>query len=345
MRKSRTVKLLVGFSLLFVVILALSVKVFASPNIKILMNNANMASTNNTISPRRLSLSVTPSVVSMQFTTPTPLVVPRQFATQTPSAMPTQTPTAMLTQTPSAVPTQTSMAVPTKTPTAVPTQPATPMPPPPATKIDRYFPQGTAVDAMKSAAANLTKQQVKLLIEQHVDALWGVIQSKLGFSTKEKAYAFFLGIATRESTFNAALETGSGPSHSYGPLQVAETAYANANANYAPETDVPEILQYDFRPQNFYDPGIAVHMGIRHLLHFSNQAKAAGYTGSELLRHALIGYNTGVIEISNQDWMRQYSDEIGALAGWYLNTGHLYDTAFSWTGSPDVDRSNPWGWY
>jgi hypothetical protein len=209
---------------------------------------------------------------------------------------------------------------------------------------DRYFPAGISVTAMGAVSQNISKQQVKVLIEGQVDENWSAIQSKLGFTTKEKAYAFFLGFATRESTLQVALETGSGPSHSYGPLQAAEPAYANSK-NYAPENDVPEMVQYDLTPQNFYDPGIAVHSGIRHLLHFANQAGAAGYSGTELLRHALIGYNTGAIDGASADWMRQYSDEVGALAGWYLSTGHLTDAIFTWTGSPAVDRSNPWGWY
>ncbi len=210
---------------------------------------------------------------------------------------------------------------------------------------DRYYPVGTSVDTMKANAPNLTKQQVKTLIESQVNKNWSIIQSTLGFSTEAKAYAFFLGLATRESTLNAGLETGSGAGHSYGALQAAETAYANANPNYAPENDVPAMTQYDFTPQNFYDPGIAVHMGIRHLLHFADQAKTAGYSGSEFLRHALIGYNTGVVTTSDQNWLQQYSDEIGAIAGWYLNNGHLYDSQFTWTGSSAVNRSSPWGWY
>jgi hypothetical protein len=79
---------------------------------------------------------------------------------------------------------------------------------------DRYFPAGTSVAAMKSMATNLTKQQVKTIIEKQVDANWGVIQSTLGFGNKGQAYAFFLGMATRESTLNAGLETGSGAAHS-----------------------------------------------------------------------------------------------------------------------------------
>ncbi len=220
-----------------------------------------------------------------------------------------------------------------------------PAPVPASSGSDRYYPLGTSVATMQADAANLTKQQVKIMVESQVTKNWGVIQSKLGFSTEAQAYAFFLGLATRESTLNAALETGSAASHSYGAIQAAETAYANTNAGYAPENDVPEMTQYDFTPQNFYDPGIAIHMGIRHLLHFANQARAAGYSGTELLRHALIGYNTGWVTNANQSWLQQYSDEIGAIAGWYLNNGHLYDSQFTWTGSSAVDRSSPWGWY
>ncbi len=236
-------------------------------------------------------------------------------------------------------------------PTAVPTQSAAaPVqtgsgPIQASSGSDRYYPVGTPATTMKANATNLTKQQVKTLVESQVNKNWGVIQSKLGFSTEAEAYAFFLGLATRESTLNAGLETGSGAGHSYGAIQAAETAYANANPSYAPENDVPEMTQYNFTPENFYDPGIAVHMGIRHLLHFADQAKAAGYSGTELLRHALIGYNTGWVTTSDPNWLQQYSDEIGAIAGWYLNNGHLYDSQFTWTGSSVVNRSSPWGWY
>lgn len=226
---------------------------------------------------------------------------------------------------------------PTPTPPSVSATPSSSVP-------DRYFPAAMSVSAMQAASKNITKQQVKILIEGQVDKNWSVIQSKLGFTTIQEAYAFFLGFASRESTLQVALETGNGPSHAYGPLQAAEPAYINTK-NYAPENDVPEMVQYDLTPQNFYDPGIAVHSGIRHFLHFVNQAKAAGYTGVELLRHALIGYNTGAVNGASTTWMQQYSDEIGAMAGWYLSTGHLTDAVYTWTGSPDVNRSNPWGWY
>ena len=209
----------------------------------------------------------------------------------------------------------------------------------------RYFAVGTAPSVMQAKASALPKQQVKALLEKEVDNAWGVVQSALGFSTKQQAYAFFLGMASRESTLNAGLETGGGAGHSYGPIQAAETAYANANPSYTPEHDVPEMTQYTFTPQNFYDPGIATYMGIRHLIHFSRLAKAKGYRGSELLRHALLGYNTGYIDTTAQDALTQYSDEIGAMASWYLHNGHLHDTFFTWTGDPSVNRSQSWGWY
>lgn len=258
------------------------------------------------------------------------------------------------TATPTSAPTQ--GVTPTATPTSAPTQGVTPTPTPTGSEpnIDRYFPVGTSVSAMISGASALTQQQVKVLIEQQVKEYWGVIQSTFGFSTLEKAYAFFLGQATRESTLQGGLETGgttlgsgtsgSGASgHSYGPLQAAETAYLNTNPNYQTEYDVPEIYQYDLVPSNFYDIGISIHMGIRHLIHFAHLAQAAGETGVNVVRYGLAGYNTG--QVTNSGVLTSYSDEIGALAGWYLNNGHLYDTEWTWTGDPRVDRSNPWGWY
>lgn len=275
--------------------------------------------------------------------------------TPTQAVTPPATPTQLPTPTPTPAPTQ------PPTPTAVPTQPPTPTPAPTGTPtggtdVDRYFPVGTPVSTMISQASSLSQQQVKQLIEQQVKEYWSVIQSTFGFSTLEKAYAFFLGMATRESTLQGGLETGgsslgSGDSgsgsagHSYGPLQAAETAYYNTNSGYQTEYDVPELYQYDLLPQNFYDIGISIHMGIRHLIHFAHQAQATGQSGVNVVRYALAGYNTGWVTNVSADELKSYSDEIGALAGWYLNNGHLYDTAWTWTGDPRVDRSNPWGWY
>ncbi|MCD1261179.1 hypothetical protein B5M42_020465 [Paenibacillus athensensis] len=236
-----------------------------------------------------------------------------------------------------ATPTPTPTSSPTPTPSSTPT-------PTPGTFTDRYYPVGTSVDNMKTMATNMSKSQVKALIISHVDEHWSVIQSKFGFKQKVHAYAFFIAHATRESTLNAGLETGVESAHSYGPIQTAETAFANANPNYVPENDVPELYQYDFTPENFFDPGISMHMGIRKMIHFANQASVK-YTGKDILRYSLIGFNTGWIDGSPEAWVKQYSDEVAAMAGWYLNNGHLYDDAFTWTGDPKVDRTNPWSWY
>jgi Cellulose binding domain len=256
----------------------------------------------------------------------------------------------------SASATPTPGTTPTSTPTSTPTQTITPTPTATGSEpnLDRYFPPGTSVSAMVSGASSLTQQQVKVLIEQQVQEYWSVIQSTFGFSSLTNAYGFFLGQATRESTLQGGLETGgttlgsgtsgSGASgHSYGPLQAAETAYLNSNTNYQTEYDVPQIYQYDLVPQNFYDIGISIHMGIRHLIHFAHLAQAAGETGVNIARYGLAGYNTG--QVTNSGVLTSYSDEIGALAGWYISNGHLYDTAWTWTGDPRVNRSNPWGWY
>jgi hypothetical protein len=278
----------------------------------------------------------------------TPTATPTHGTTPTPGTTPTATPTQGVTPTP------TPTRVVTPTPTA--TQGVTPTPTPTGSEpnIDRYFAPGTSVATMISVASSLTQQQVKVLIEQQVQEYWSVIQSTLGFSSLTNAYGFFLGQATRESTLQGGLETGgttlgpgtsgSGASgHSYGPLQAAETAYLNTNSGYQTEYDVPQIYQYDLVPANFYDIGIAIHMGIRHLIHFAHLAQAAGDTGVNVVRYGLAGYNTG--QVTNTGVLTSYSDEIGALAGWYIINGHLYDTAWTWTGDPRVDRSNPWGWY
>ena len=119
-------------------------------------------------------------------------------------------------------------------PTAAPSMPTAPVATQPASVqsssgSDRYYSIGTSAATMKADAANLSKQQVKILIESQVNKNWAVIQSKLGFSTEAQAYAFFLGMASRESTLNAGLETGSGASHSYGAIQASETAYSGTS--------------------------------------------------------------------------------------------------------------------
>jgi len=197
---------------------------------------------------------------------------------------------------------------------------------------------------MKHQSEALSKSKVKELIRLQVNEHWSIIQAKLKFKSKSDAYGFFIGMATRESTLNAGLETGQDSSHAFGALQTAETAYANANPNYIPENDVPEMKQYKFTNENFYDPKISIHMGIRKLIHFSNQAGKI-YTGNDLLIRSLIGFNTGWLDKADENWIKEYAHEIGALSGWYIYNNHLYDNNFTWTKDEKVSRTNPWNWY
>jgi len=233
---------------------------------------------------------------------------------------------------------------PSATPTQIPKYTSTPTPTQSNNYNDGYFPAGTSKSELISKASALKVSEVKAIIKKQVDDHWDVIQSVCGFKNKEAAYAFFFGMATRESTFRAGTETGSGAAHAFGPLQTAETAYANANPNYMPEENVPEMTQYDFNDYNFYDVGVSTHMGIRHFLHFARLAQEK-YSGKDVLRHGLMGYNTGWIDGSDESWIRSYADETAALGVWYYKNNHMSDDEFTWDTDPRVDRSDPWSFY
>ena len=255
---------------------------------------------------------------------------PKELMNNTP--IPTATPTQKPTYTPTATPT------PTQRPTF------TPIPTQSNNYDDGYFPAGTSKSELISRASALSVGEIKSIIKKHVDDHWDVIRSVCGFKNKEVAYAFFFGMATRESTFRAGTETGSGAAHAFGPLQTAETAYANADPNYMPEENVPEMTQYDFNDYNFYDVGVSTHMGIRHFLHFARLAQEK-YSGKDVLRHGLMGYNTGWIDGSDEAWIIKYADETAALGAWYYKNNHMSDDEFTWDTDPRVDRSDPWSFY
>ncbi|OPZ87826.1 MAG: Endo-1,4-beta-xylanase Z precursor [Firmicutes bacterium ADurb.Bin419] len=245
-------------------------------------------------------------------------------------------------QTPTPIQTPTRTPVPTPANTPQPTQNNGPF-------NDRYFPEGTSKQVMIQKASEMSVSQVKALIKQHVDEHYDLLAQQFGLTSKEDAYALCFGWATRESTFHAELETaiagwGENSAHAYGPFQTAETAFKNNYTHFMPEDDVPEMIHYELNESNFYDVGISIHMGIRKLIHFSKDAKAKGYTGKDALRRSILAFNTGWVEGASEAWIKEYSDEIAALAGWYLN-GHLSDDQWTWTGDSRVDRSNPWSWY
>src|SRR5690349_1290908 len=107
-------------------------------------------------------------------------VRPNIFAAATPKAG-TTSPTATPHTSPKPPQLQLKQHVTLVTPTPIPPPTPTPTPAPPAaaptqsttasnsSEPDRYFPAGTSVDAIKAGGANLTKQQVKILIEGQVD--------------------------------------------------------------------------------------------------------------------------------------------------------------------------------
>ena len=215
---------------------------------------------------------------------------------------------------------------------------------------NRYFPLGTSPTVMKTKAAKIPKEQVKLMIDQQVSEYWTLIHKLTGINSINKAEAFFLGMASRESTLNASTETGGtqttgfyNPGHCYGALQASVAAYVSTH--YSPEYNVPQAQMplYKLTADNYYDPGIAIYMGLRHFLSYVEDAKQ--YHGIDRIKHAQTGFSTGSIQMTDPKQVKSYDDEVAALAGWYLHNGHLRDSEFTWTGDPRVNRKNPWSWY
>lgn len=206
---------------------------------------------------------------------------------------------------------------------------------------------------------SMTVQQVKYMIMKEVDEHWDLLKVRLGVSDREKVYALFLGLATRESTIGGNgngcdLETqgspdnfANAPGHAYGCFQTAVTAYKNNNKDFMTEYDVPEMKQYDLTKSNFYDGVISTHMGIRKIIHFAvSGIKDYDLSGYSVIRNALKGFNTGWAEPKDQSAYTDYADEIAALAHWYYSEGHLYDNEFTWHTDQRASsyRNNPWGW-
>ncbi len=224
---------------------------------------------------------------------------------------------------------------------------------------ERNTPENASVSQMRAINHKMSVQEVKYAIYKEVDENWDLLKVRLGVTDREKVYALFLGLATRESTIghngdggdletNAGGSFGTNAAQAYGPFQTAVTAYKNNNPNFMTEYDVPEMKQYDLTQQNFYDCIISLHMGIRKILHFVtlaiNDQHMSGYT---VIRNALKGFNTGWATPGDAAYYKDYPDEIIALAHWYYSNGHLYDNEATWTTDPKASeyRSNPWSWW
>ncbi len=227
---------------------------------------------------------------------------------------------------------------------------------------ERNTPADASTAEIRAINHKMTVQEVKYAVYKEIDEHWDLISVRLGQTEREKVYALFLGLGTRESTLGgngdgADLETafsdgfGKNSAHAYGTFQTAVTAFADCDPLFMKEDNVPEMFQYSFTESNFYDAIISNHMGIRKILHFVELAiNQYGLKGYQVPRAALKGFNTGWADYTNEEdgYYKNYPDEIVSMARWYYEKGHLYDNVFTWTQAEDVApyrEGNPWDWW
>ncbi|MDO4863664.1 MAG: dockerin type I repeat-containing protein [Ruminococcus sp.] len=226
---------------------------------------------------------------------------------------------------------------------------------------ERNTPADASTAEIRAINHAMSVQEVKYALYKEIDEHWDLLRVRLGEEDREKVYALFLGVGSRESTLGgngdgADIETafsqgfGVSSAHAYGTLQTAVTAFADADPTFMKEENVPEMYQYSLSESTFYDAIISNHMGIRKILHFVeiaiNEHHLEGY---QVVRASLKGFNTGWCDYTgeNDGYYANYPDEIIALAHWYYDEGHLYDNEFTWTTDKRADqyRSDPWGWW
>lgn len=209
---------------------------------------------------------------------------------------------------------------------------------------ERNTPADASTAEIRAINHKMTVQEVKYALYKEIDEHWELISTRLGQPEREKMYALFLGLGSRESTLGegkigsdheTAYEDGWGvnSAHAYGTLQTAVTAFAGCDPKFMPEDNVPEMFQYDFTEKNFYDCIISNHMGIRKILHFAEICmNEQGMNDYQVVRNSLKGFNTGWCNMAEDDGAyATYADEICAMAQFYYNEGHLYDNVFTWT--------------
>ena len=229
---------------------------------------------------------------------------------------------------------------------------------------ERNTPADASTEEIRAINHKMTVQEVKYALYKEIDEHWDLLRVRLGQDEREKVYALFLGIGTRESTLGegkvgadheTAFSQGFGVSsaHAYGTLQTAVTAFKDCDPTFMPEDNVPEMYQYSLSESTFYDAIISNHMGIRKILHFVEIGiNEEGLEGYQVVRGALKGFNTGWCDYQeqNQGYYKDYPDEIIALAHWYYDEGHLYDNEFTWTNDQRAEKyrsgdNNWWGWW
>lgn len=229
---------------------------------------------------------------------------------------------------------------------------------------ERNTPADASTEEIRAINHKMSVQEVKYALYKEIDEHWDLLRVRLGQDEREKVYALFLGIGTRESTLGegkvgadheTAFSQGFGVSsaHAYGTLQTAVTAFKDCDPTFMPEDNVPEMYQYSLSESTFYDAIISNHMGIRKILHFVEIGiNEEGLEGYQVVRGALKGFNTGWCDYQEQNpgYYKDYPDEIIALAHWYYDEGHLYDNEFTWTNDQRAEKyrsgdNNWWGWW
>ncbi|HPY84790.1 MAG TPA: dockerin type I repeat-containing protein [Ruminococcus flavefaciens] len=227
---------------------------------------------------------------------------------------------------------------------------------------ERNTPADASTEEIRAINHKMTVQEVKYALYKEIDEHRDLISTRLGQPDREKMYALFLGLGSRESTLGEGKigsdhETayadgwGVNSARAYGTLQTAVTAFADCDPKFMPEDNVPEMFQYSFTPSNFYDCIISNHMGIRKILHFAeiciNEENMHGY---QVIRNSLKGFNTGWCYMAEDDGAyKTYADEICSMAQFYYYEGHLYDNVFTWTsagGEMEKYRTaDRWDWW
>lgn len=228
---------------------------------------------------------------------------------------------------------------------------------------ERNTPADASTAEIRAINHKMTVQEVKYALYKEIDEHWDLISTRLGQADREKMYALFLGLGSRESTLGegkigsdheTAYEDGWGvnSAHAYGTLQTAVTAFKDCDPKFMPEDNVPEMYQYSFTESNFYDCIISNHMGIRKILHFAEICiNEQGMNDYQVIRNSLKGFNTGWCTKAEDDGAyATYADEICAMAQFYYYEGHLYDNVFTWT-SANGEKINKyrtpdrWDWW
>lgn len=215
---------------------------------------------------------------------------------------------------------------------------------------DRYF-WNLSTSEMLTEGRDISTLILKtVIIKNQVYEHWALIRDTFGFPDPDKAWAFFLAVANeRTSTLIIQGEKGYldhyDYRHHYGLFCVSDQSYISTYASQI-EKEVPEMVQYDYKEENVYDPGISAHMGIRSFICSGRLVKANNYKGIDILRYTIYNYEyPGAREVYEpSEYILNNINMLGALANTYYE-GHLADNYYSTVSreATQVDIS-VWDW-